>query len=217
MVKRSSSSSSSCPSSRLARDVASGSTSSRSSASASLEAGKSVSVWLRRAPRGTRKRRGQGVGGQGRRRPNPKILGREGVADLTRSDVQGMAFQASLGPDGSDLRAKVLVRIAEDGCRHPIGERIGCLIMDRNGFQGRCSCRRLHAARGAAVCWTLIHRDGPRRSVCRGILRRASSDVEPAASWLSALHTPRVRLPQRPRARSFGAMTQTYPCHRMMS
>src|SRR5438093_12155306 len=59
-----------------------------------------------------------------------KVLGRKRVPHLMRPGVKGMALNARLHPDRTDLLPKMLLRIADDVLHHVVRQRIVRFIVD---------------------------------------------------------------------------------------
>jgi hypothetical protein len=59
-----------------------------------------------------------------------KILRGKRVAHFTCPRIQGMAFNARLHPNGTDLLPKMLLGIADDLLRHIVRQRIVRFILD---------------------------------------------------------------------------------------
>src|SRR2546425_6013770 len=73
-----------------------------------------------------------------------KVLGEKRVPHLTCPRIQGMAGNARLHPNRTDLLSKMVVGIAENVLRHVVRQGVVRLIVNRN----------------------IHHRDAPRKVVC---------------------------------------------------
>src|SRR6266853_2737044 len=61
-----------------------------------------------------------------------KILGRKGVTHLMRPHIEGMAFNARLHPNRTDLLPKMLMGVADDLLGHCLSQRVVRFILDRD-------------------------------------------------------------------------------------
>src|SRR5712691_3649803 len=74
-----------------------------------------------------------------------------------RSSIEGMALNASLHPDRTDLLPKMLLGIADDVRSHFVSQGVLSLIVDRNVRQSRCSSTIMPCGGVATLSHSMAH------------------------------------------------------------